>query len=170
MRNWLKTVLFMSAFSPVLFSLAYVRYQSHGMDREIWQLMIIGIVGSTLPFMILYLIERTAEAIPIEAKKIESNDFMLFMFIASYLFPIAAKASDMNFNEIAFFTLGIAAVLWMVGFIPTHPVLRIFQFRFYKVESSSGVIYTLISNREILDPKNIRSVKKISNSMLLECD
>jgi len=106
MRNWLKTVLFMSAFSPVLFSLAYVRYQSHGMDREIWQLMIIGIVGSTLPFMILYLIERTAEAIPIEAKKIESNDFMLFMFIASYLFPIAAKASDMNFNEIAFLPWG----------------------------------------------------------------
>lgn len=169
MRNWLKTVLFMSAFSPALFSLAYVRYQYYGMDRDIWQLMIIGVIGSALPFMILYLTKRTAEQIPLEAKKIESNDFMLFMFIASYLLPIVAKASDMDFDGIALLTLGMALVLWVTGFIPTHPVLRAFQFRFYKVESSSGVVYTLISNREILDPKNIKAVKKISNSMLLEC-
>lgn len=42
------------------------------------------------------------------------------------------------------------------------------NYRFYKAESVNGVVYTLITQRDLLDPKEVKSVKKISNSMLVE--
>lgn len=167
MRNLLRTIFFLSAFSPVLFSLAYVRYDIYGFQSEVWQLIIVGMLGSMIPFLVIGLTTRVAEQMPFEAKKIESNDFMLLMFIASYFIPIVARASELNFVKTSILTASLFVVLWLISFLPTHPVLRIFKYRFYKVESSSGVIYTLVSSKEILDPKNVKKVRKISNSMLL---
>jgi hypothetical protein len=59
-------------------------------------------------------------------------------------------------------------VAWVVSNIPSHPVLYLAKFRFYKIESESGMVYTLITRREIRSPKNITVVKQISNSMLME--
>ena len=38
----------------------------------------------------------------------------------------------------------------------------------YKIESDNGVVYTLISKRNIRDPKTITEVKLISNNMIME--
>lgn len=168
MRNCLKTLLFISAFSPVLLTLAYVRYDLHGWQQDVAQLLIIGGIGSTIPYLIIKLLYRTSESIAFEANKVESNDFMLLMFVGSYFVPIIAHASELPFNMIVILTLALVLILWLVSSLPSHPLLRILKFRFYKLESSSGVVYTLISKREIMDPKNIKYVKKISDSMLME--
>ena len=168
MRNSIKTILFLSAFCPVLLSLAYVRYDAHGLTSDVVTLGVTGVVGSLLPILILEMVEKYSESFLFEAKKIESNDFMLLAFVFSYLFPIIAKASALTMTMTVFFTIGIVALLWGVDSIPAHPILRLIRFRFYKVESSTGVVYILISRREIRDPKNITYVKRISSSMLME--
>lgn len=168
MRNSLKTLLFLSAFSPVFLTLAYIRYEMHGMQIDVIQLAFIGVIGTTIPLMIMKLLTRSSESVAFSAKKIESNDFMLLAFVASYFVPIILKASDINMVATILVTGTIAIILWLVSSIPSHPLLRAFKFRFYKVESASGVVYTLISKRDILDPKEIKNVKKISSSMLME--
>lgn len=168
MRNWLKTLLFISAFSPVLLTLAYVRYDLYGWGQGVAQLLAIGIIGCAIPILIMKLLSRSSESIAFEAKKIESNDFMLLMFVFSYLSPIIARASDLQFDMIVILTSVLILMLWLTSSLPSHPLLRILRFRFYKVESSTGVVYTLISKRDIRDPKSIKNIKKISETMLVE--
>ncbi|WP_155301067.1 hypothetical protein [Cupriavidus necator] len=102
------------------------------------------------------------------AKKIESNDFMLLAFIGSYLLPLISKATDLSVNGVTFILAILGIVMWLTASIPVHPLLRAFRFRFYKIESSSGMVYTLITRREIRDPREIRAVKKLSETMIME--
>mgnify|MGYP001175358531 CR=1 FL=1 len=170
MRDWMRTLLFLSAFSPALITMAYVRYDIHGWRLDVLQLLIIGLIGTALPLAIVKLVKLQGESFAIHAKKIESSDFMLLAFVGSYLLPLVLKASEVSVNAIVVVLAGIAIVLWLIGSLPTHPLLRFMRFRFYKVESSSGVVYTLIAKRDIRDPKDVKLVKKISGAMLMEDD
>lgn len=168
MRNWLRTVLFISAFSPALITMAYVRYDLHGWRTDVLQLGVIGLIGSLIPFAIINLVRNHGESFNIQAKKVESSDFMLLAFIGSYLFPFILKGADVSFNSIAIILTVLGFVLWLISSLPAHPLLRIMKFRFYKFEASNGMVYTLISNRDIRDPREIGLVKRISQNMLME--
>ena len=170
MRDWLRTVLFLSAFSPALITMAYVRYDVHGWDTDVLQLGIIGLIGSMIPFAIMSLVKAHGEVFNINAKKVESNDFMLLAFIGSYLLPLVLKGAEVSVNAIAVVLVITAVILWLVSSLPAHPLLRAMSFKFYKIESSNGLVYTLIAKREILDPKNIGFVKRISKNMLMEVE
>ncbi|MBE5213028.1 hypothetical protein IG605_007855 [Pectobacterium quasiaquaticum] len=168
MKDWLRTILFLSAFSPVLLTMAYVRYDIYGWRMDVVQLIIIGLLGTLLPFIIIKLIKSQGESLSIQVKKIESNDFMLLAFIFSYFSPIILKAADVSINTIMLILSFIGIILWLISSLPSHPLLRIMKFKFYKIESSNGVVYILISKRDILDPKEVNRVKKISRHMLIE--
>ncbi|MDG4594144.1 MAG: hypothetical protein P9F75_00355 [Candidatus Contendobacter sp.] len=170
MRDWLRTVLFLSAFSPVLLALAYVRYDMHGFGTEVIQLLVIGILGTMIPPLIVRMVVTSSESIAFEAKKVKPNDFALVMFVASYFVPILVRASSLDMIETVIATVVIISIIWLTSSIPAHPLLRLLKFRFYEVESCSGMIYTLISKREIRDTKDIRFVKKLSSSMLMEAN
>lgn len=168
MRNWLKTTLFVSAFSPTLLVLAAVRYFSNGIDIVLYQLVAVGLIGVALPFLILCWVSNETETLRFTAKKIESADYFLLVFIASYATPVAMKIAKVDFGLMLLLVGVVFIIAWLISNIPSHPVLYLAKFRFYKVESDSGVVYTLITRREIRNPKSITSVKQISNSMLME--
>lgn len=168
MRNSLRTIFFISAFSPALITMAYVRYDIYGLKTDVWQLLIIGFLGTLIPILIMYILKSQSESFPIQVKKIESNDFMLLVFIASYLSPIVTKSLYISINTIITILLMIGIILCLTNYLPSHPILRFMSYKFYKIESDSGVVYTLISKRNILHPKEIKSVKKISDTMLFE--
>lgn len=168
MRNWLKSLLFVSAFSPALLALAGVRYYSVGLDTVFYQLTIVSVIGMTLPFLILNLVRNQAETINFKAKKVESADYLLIVFLASYIAPIILKVAEINFEITALIVGVLLVAVWFISYIPTHPLLYIAKFRFYKVESESGMVYVLMAKRVIRSPQSIKEVKQISNSMLME--
>jgi hypothetical protein len=166
LRNWLKTVLFVSSFSPALLVIGGVRYYSTGtIDTLTIQLVITSILGVALPFLILAWLRAEAESINFKAKKVESADYFLLVFIASYLAPTAIKIVEIDFTMILLFIFVTFIVGWLISNIPSHPVLYLFKYRFYKIESDDGMVYTLITRRQILSPKNVKTVKKY----LTEC-
>ncbi|WP_431273187.1 hypothetical protein ACQ858_13235 [Variovorax ureilyticus] len=171
MNTFIRTVLVLSAFSPVLFSLAYVRYDMHGgWSTEIVQLLVIGLLGSLLPYLILKELGRRSELVPFRAKKVESSDFMLLIFLFSYVSPLVGRAAGMDFAHIVVAMAAFAIICWFVQSIPAHPILRLFSIRFYKIESENGMVYTLISREELRSPAQVKSVHLISTTMLLKAD
>jgi len=170
MRDWLRTILFVSAFSPALITMSYVRYDVYGWRTDVLQLGIIGLIGSTIPLAIMALVKSQGEAFKIQVKKIESSDFMLLAFIGSYLLPLVLKGTNASVNLIAVILTFAGVVLWLISSLPAHPLLRVMRFKFYKIESSNGVVYTLVSKRAIIDPMDIGYVKRISSNMLMEDD
>lgn len=161
-------MLFVSAFSPALLALAGVRYYSVGLDTVFYQLTIVSVIGMTLPFLILNLVRNQAETINFKAKKVESADYLLIVFLASYIAPIILKVAEINFEITALIVGVLLVAVWFISYIPTHPLLYIAKFRFYKVESESGMVYVLMAKRVIRSPQSIKEVKQISNSMLME--
>jgi len=158
-----------SSFSPTLLVISGVRYYSTGtIDTLIIQLAIISILGVALPFLILAWLRAEAESLSFKAKKVESADYFLLVFIASYLAPIAMKMTEIDFATTVVFICLILITGWVISNIPSHPILYLFRFRFYKIESEEGMVYTLITRRQILSPKNIKTVKIISSGMLME--
>lgn len=168
MRNWLKTIFFLSAFSPALVSIAIVRWLKNGLSEDVIYYAVSGIVGAAVSLFIIKLIERHGEIITLTAKKIEANDSLMLGVFASYAIPFMNMASDINFTVVFSIFFAIAVLLWYSSSLPPHPLMRILQYRFYKVESDRGMVYTLIARRELVDPKNITKVRRISSSMLLE--
>jgi uncharacterized membrane protein YbaN (DUF454 family) len=168
MRNWLRTVLFVSAFSPALITMSYVRYDVYGWRTDVIQLGIIGLIGSTIPLAIMALVKSQGETFRIQVKKIESSDFMLLAFIGSYLLPLILRCTYASVNSIAVILAIVGVVLWLINSLPSHPLLRLMNFKFYKIESYNGFVYILISKRTIIDPADIEFVKKISSGMLME--
>jgi hypothetical protein len=168
MRNSLKTILFLSSFSPTLLALATVRYFVSGADMLFYQLVSIFIMGLMLFALIFKLIIKQGETINFKAKKVESTDYFLVIFLAAYTAPIIMRMVELNFEIISIVVGLLMASLWVMPYIPSHPLMYLLKYRFYKIESDNGVVYILISKRNIRDPKTIKEVKLISNNMLME--
>ena len=169
MRNWLKTLLFVSSFSPTLLVLAGVRYYSIGTsDTLVIQLSIISMIGMLLPFLILRLVKKEMQRVAFTAKKVESADYYLLVFLGSYASPVVMKIAEVDFF-MAIIAIGIIFIVaWFVSNVPSHPILYLFKYRFYKVESSDGMVYTLITRKVIRTPGDITRVMKLSSAMLME--
>lgn len=169
MKNWLKTILFVSAFSPTLIVVAGVRFFSTDkLDTLSMQLITIALLGTILPILIVMCIKSQTEAMIFKAKKVESADYFLLVFVASYLSPIAMKAVEVEFEVILLLVTVIFFVAWVISNIPSHPVLYLCKYRFYKIESEDGMVYMLLTPRQINSPKQITSVKKVTSGMLME--
>jgi hypothetical protein len=168
MRNGLKTILFVSAFSPSILVLAGVRYYSIGrVDTLLVQLLCISLLGTFLPFLIIWMAKSEAESMNIEIKKVESADYYLIVFIGSYAAPVIMKMAEIDFFMTTMITGVVFWVAWLVSNIPSHPLLYLIKFRFYKIESVDGMVYMLITRKTIRSPLEICCVQKISNGMLM---
>ncbi|NOJ09384.1 hypothetical protein [Vibrio splendidus] len=168
MRNSLKTAFFLSSFSPTLLALAVVRYLISGDDFLFYQLISIFLLGVILFCLIFKLVIDQGEIINFNAKKVESTDYFLLVFLAAYSAPIVMRMVELNFRVISIILSLLMVTLWVLPYIPSHPLMYLFKYRFYKIESDSGVVYTLISKRNIRDPKTVKQVIAISDSMLME--
>ncbi|KIF51453.1 hypothetical protein [Vibrio owensii] len=168
MRNSLKTIFFLSSFSPTLLALAIVRYLISGDDILFYQLIFVFLLGIVLFFLIFKLVKNQGERISFNAKKVESTDYFLLVFLAAYAAPIVMRMVELNFKVISIILTLLLVTLWVLQYIPFHPLMYLFKYRFYKTKSDSGVVYTLISKRNIRDPKTVKQVISISDSMIME--
>lgn len=168
MRKTVKAALFAAAFSPALISVGVARVMSAGLSWDAVYYIAAGAFGCLSIFYIMQALKWYGESFSFKVKKIEPNDAMLLGIVITYILPFFSKASDITATLIiSIFSLGFM-FFWITDSILPSPLMRLMSFRFYKIESDAGVVYTLISNRDILDPKDIKAVKKISNFMLVE--
>ncbi len=169
MRNLLKTVLFISAVAPTLLVAAAIEiWSTLTVVTFTWQLLIVGTIATFLPLLILQLTHAHGEIFPFKAKKIEPNDYFILVFLISYLAPLVTKLTTFNSTWACSIFVVLMITGWFVSSIPVHPFLFFAGYHFYKVESDDGMVYTLLTRSRLKSPKLVTSVKKISDSMLME--
>jgi len=167
MRNWIKTILFASAFSPVLIVAGGIRIYVHGLDNISIQFFLVGLIGLTVPFIVLRMISNLSESFSIKVTKIKSSDELLPVFLVSYALPFLGFTS-LSGIAIMLIVVLVMFVLYLINKITSHPVLYLFGYRFFEIESEQGVTYVFIGNRRIRNPKTIHFVKRITDAMLME--
>ncbi len=169
MRNYLKTLLFVSAFLPALISVALVdMWDNSNISILDYILMALGLIGVGMMWVIIHIINTKLQTVRVNVTEVEPNDVMMIGFITSYIVPIVAKAPNTSVYSILVILSVAGFVLWNMHTMPHHPLLRIFLgYRFYKIKSK-GMVYTLVSRRDILDVKEVCLVRQVSTYMLMD--
>ncbi|WP_439373844.1 hypothetical protein [Bradyrhizobium sp. DASA03120] len=168
MRNTLKTVLFVAAFSPALISVGVARLFAGVSFWDAVYYIFAGFIGCLLVVYILSALKWKGEEFPFSAKKIESNDVLLLGVVVTYIFPFLARATEITISAMVLIAAVVWIIFWLTDATIPSPLMRLIGYRFYKAEAANGMVYTLISRREIFDPQQVKAVKRISGSMLLE--
>jgi hypothetical protein len=166
MNSVLRTAFFTSAFAPALLISVGAQIYDTGFAAQHWLWLLAGLLGCVFPFLVVAAVSEKNELLPFEAKKIESQDWLLIVFVVSYFLPIVNKVNDQGVFVLVL--VGAAVLLACVEAIPCHPLLHALKYRFYKVEGANGMIYTMISRRKILSASDVRFIRQISTNMLME--
>lgn len=166
MNIFLRTLLFASSLAPAVLIAALAHWYTAGSTAAVFGWIAASGLTCLLPILAMIEAGRRTAVIPFKAKKIESQDWLLFVFIASYFVPLVTKVASLELLACVFV---IAAVLLAtLEAIPAHPVLHFCRYRFYKVEGENGVVYTMITRRRILKASDIKTVKQLSPQLLLD--
>lgn len=169
MRNSLKAAFYISAFSPSLISIGVARLVEGG---NLWSAIYYissGLIGLFSVLYIMHAIEWYGEEFTFTAKKVESNDAVMLGVTTTYMLPFFTNANNFTAEKVISLVIIAFVFFWFMDSPVPSPTLRIFYgIRFYKVESANGMVFSLISRREILDPRNIKLVKTLSGSFVYE--
>lgn len=164
--NWiLRTIFFTTALAPAALVNVGLQIRANGFTFELGCWLLAGAISCLLPFLIVIAVRQKGEALPFIAKKVESHEWLLIPFICTYLLPTAIKVDNETLGVVLLTASFLASFLTA---IPSHPLLHLAKYKFYKVEGEGGVIYTLVARRKILDASDIKFVRAISNQLLIE--
>ena len=166
MNSVIRTLFFLSAFAPAVLVSAVLQLVEVGGTVEALSWISASLFACLLPLLVLKAASQRSEQLPFSARKVESQDWLLVVFVVSYFLPLVTKIQDLQvFVPIAVVS---AVVLATLDAIPCHPVLHFFRYRFYKVEGTNGTVYTLITRRRLLSAADIKMVRQLSPQLLME--
>lgn len=166
MSTIIRTLFFLSALAPaVVLSAAAQLYKESG-STEVYGWITAGALACVFPFLVIRAAATQNAVIAFSAKKIDSQDWLLVVFVVSYFIPVITKLEDLQM--LAMISVVAAMLLATLEAIPCHPMLHVLRYRFYKVEGANGMVYTLISRRRLLSAADIKSVRQLSPQLLLE--
>ena len=166
MNTVIRSLFFVSAFAPAVFVSALLQLVEVGGTEAVFSWVSASILACLLPLLILMAASRQSEELRFVAKKVDSQDWLVVVFVVTYFVPLVTKIQDLNVFVPIFLVASV--ILATLDAIPCHPVLHLFKFRFYKVEAANGMVYTLITRRCILSASDLQTVKQLSPQLLLE--
>lgn len=103
----------------------------------------------------------------IEVDSIDSVDVNLIPFLISYFLPCVEL-----YKKDLIFTIAWIFLLMVIMFIykQTHfynPILKIFGYRYYKINTKAKVSYTIISKEKLKNTKNITKYSQLTDYVIL---
>lgn len=164
-----KTYFIATALAPVCFSLSYVISLKHGFVP--WGLVALAVAavlgGSCLG--IVNLAKKHLETMPITIKKAKSADKDVIGFFVAYVLPLFfAKTVTLEPTAIFIFIALLAFVIWGTHSIQVNPLLGVFGYHFYEVDSESGISFLLVTKRKIVNVKSVKNVVQLTEYLILD--
>lgn len=164
-----RVLLALTAIAPLSISLAYVfATRDHNLRFAIIAALACVLLGATA----IWVIEKAGqrlERLPVSIKKAKSADKEVIGFFVAYALPLLFRGVDAP--ELGAWLLAagmLLFVLWSTHAMQINPVLGVFGFHFYEVETADGITYLLITKRRINNVQSINSVVQLSEYGVLE--
>lgn len=167
--RFIRLLLALTAIAPLSVSLAYI-YATK--EHNLRLAFIAGCFCVFLGAGALWIIERAQsrlECLPISIKKAKSADKEVIGFFVAYALPLVFRGQSSP--DVGAWILAAAMlffVLWSTHSLQVNPVLGLFGYHFYEVETEDGITYLLISKRRISNALTIKRVVQLSEYGILE--
>jgi hypothetical protein len=165
----IRVLLALTAIAPLSVSLAYI-YATR--DANIQYAVIAGLSCILLGAGAIWIIQTaqsTLERLPVVIKKAKSADKEVIGFFVAYALPLVFRGqSSQDLGAWLFAGTMLLFVLWSTHSMQVNPVLGMFGYHFYEVETSDGITYLLITRRKINSVLSIGNVVQLSEYGILE--
>lgn len=168
MNRFVSTIIVSTSHAPVLLIFSLIALHDNGIGADFITSIALFLLASILSLLTIHGCYLHGEIIPISIKKIESFDSLIIPFVTSNAIPAIMKAFGMSMVALRYTVVAIFALSFIVSYAPTHLILILFGFKFYKCETNDGLVLTLICKRNIRNIDTIRSVIRISENLYLE--
>ena len=181
MASVLRSVLFLSAYTPLILILAILLWTTSptfwlqvpflhvGFYLSLWSVLLL--VGGAVSLVLLWLFLRSlrrSEAKRIDVEEMKQKDEQIVSYIVTYAIPFLAAPFESKEKAIG---LGIFfVVVWLLqvklNLLYINPVLAFFDYHLYEV-TSSGTTQTLLSKKR-RGPTGILRAVKVGDNILFE--
>lgn len=167
--NLIRVLLALTAVAPLAISLSYV-YAAKAQNFRLAAfaaLACVALGGAAL--RIIAFAAARLERLPISIQKAKSADKEVLGFFVAYALPLifkGAAAPDLDTWLVAGGML--LFVLFSTHSMQVNPVLGVFGYHFYEVETRDGITYLLITKRKINNVKTLTNVVQLSEFGILE--
>lgn len=158
-----------TAMAPVSVSLAYV-YGAKGANHWLSALALAFCFGlGLLAHVIITKSASDLPRLPVTLKKAKSADKEVVGFVVAYVLPLLFRGDPtVDLGAWAVGGMLLLFVLYSSHTLLVNPVLGVFGFHFYEVETEDGVSYLLITKRQINDILSVTTVVQLSEHGILE--
>jgi len=176
MSKWMKIIWTLISYAPLYFvagiALLIDSLTIKQIANQIFYgigLIIFAILCVPICFFILYKVKKKVSPTKLFVELAESGDGNALSSMIAYLFPLVTLTIA-DINIWIFWALVIVIILMLLWSkaIFTNPLVYFGQYRYYKVQASSGVTYTLLSKQRRFDPKKVKNVIELFDEIYLE--
>ena len=168
MPKFLHALLYTTSLSPLLLVLGLVKYSTHGLDLEVIAYWSAFACLTILTFLLIWWVHDNGETMPITLKKIKPSDSSFLKYFVSYSIPGVLKVVGIDFDSIRIFFIVIFLIGWSVLSVPFHPILRLFGYKFYEIETDDGFVLTLITRSTIRQVMPLKNCIRIAENLFYE--
>lgn len=167
--RFLRILLALTSIAPLSVSLCYV-FSSKG--NNIQYAIIAGFLCILLGATALWVIDfssRNLERLPVVIKKAKSSDKEVIGFFIAYALPLIFKGNSVpDFGSWIMVGVMLLFVLWSTHAMHANPVLGVFGFHYYEVETTDGITFLLITKRKISTVKSVNEVVQVGEYAIYE--
>lgn len=165
----IRVLLALTAIAPLSVSLAYI----YAAKDHNFQLAAIAACSCVLLGAIsLWIIKKAQERLerlPVTIEKAKSADKEVIGFFIAYALPLLFRGqSSPDLGAWLIAGSMLLFVLWSTHSLQVNPVLGLFGFHFYEVETKEKITYLLITRRKINNVLTIKQVVQLSEYGILE--
>lgn len=171
MQSWLARLLLTStALAPVGMTYAWVA-AFQGNPRLGGMIFAISLLLVLICLLVLAQAKKNLPASNFKASSIEAADHENTAFLLLYVMPLFTQKLDTLEWQFWAPTLAIFALITATGYnYHFNPLLSLMGWHFYKVQSTEGVTYILITKKQLRTAANEIRVGQLTEYMLLDLE
>jgi len=165
----IRLLLALTAIAPLSISMAYI----YAIKNQNLQFAFIAtclcVLLGAIALQIIGMSQRKLERLPVTIKKAKSADKEVIGFFIAYALPLVFRGQPSpDLGDWLVAACMLFFVLWSTHSLQVNPVLGLFGYHFYEVETADGITYLLISKRRIGNALTIKYVVQLSEYGILE--
>lgn len=164
-----RVLLALTSVAPLTISLSYTyASKEHNYWLAFIAIMACVLLGA-LSLQIIAMAQSRLEHLPVVIQKAKSADKEVLGFFVAYALPLIFRGPAAPDLQTWLMAGGMLLfVLFSTHAMQVNPVLGLFGFHFYEVETKDGITYLLITRRKISNVKSLNRIVQLSEYGILE--
>jgi hypothetical protein len=163
-----KLFLIGTAFSPALFTLAFLEYMRGTNRLYVVSYLIVAVLLAFICWSLLRTANRQLEVLPFQVLSMKTADNEILAFVIAYLLPLIGISGAIQ-TSVLLFVLGlILVIIWTTHAYHCNPILGLMGYHFYEIVTDGNVTFILVTRKTLRQCKEVKRVVQLTDYIVLD--